>query len=274
MKKLLQSAEKQNRAVGAFSVGSMEMIIGAVKAAEDMNTPIILQIAEVRLKHSPLHLMAPMMVSAAKNSRVDIAVHLDHGQTIETVQDALNYGFTSVMFDGSHLPFDQNISMTARVAQHAAITGATVEGELGIVGGSEDGSGSHGVRCTNPAEVPEFCTRSGVDAMAVAIGNAHGNYPVSPVLCFDVLSEIHKQTPTPLVLHGGTGITDADFRKAIDLGIRKINIATASFDALARKAGEYLKEEQHPNFFGLSQRMIEGVYENVIRHIKVFNNMD
>lgn len=274
MKELLYSAEQHISAVGAFSVGSMEMVIGAVKAAEELNTPIILQVAEVRLKHSPLHLIAPMMINAAKNARVDIAVHLDHGQTVETIRTALGYGLTSVMFDGSHLPIQENISITTKVVQIAAQTGITVEAELGIVGGSEDGRNSYSVRCTNPAEVSEFCTRTGVDALAVAIGNAHGNYPVSPTLCFDVLEEIHRQTSVPLVLHGGTGISDMDFRKAIDLGIRKINIATASFDALTRKAGAYFTDEQLPNYFGLNEKMVEGVYENVKRHIKVFNNKE
>lgn len=271
MKDLLDQASEQNRAVGAFSVGNLEMIKGAIKAAEEMNTPIILQIAEVRLPHSPLSLMGPMMVEAARNAKVEIAVHLDHGKTIGVLRQALEYGFTSVMMDGSTLPFDENINKTLEAARLAKEYGATVEAELGLVGGSEDGSTDEGIRCTNPEDAKVFCEKTGVDALAVAIGNAHGNYPVAPRLAFDVLKAIDEKTDVPLVLHGGTGITPEDFRKAVGLGIRKINIATASFDSLTREAEKYLKSEGRHDYFGLNEAMVQGVYENVKQHIKIFN---
>ena len=271
MKDLLNQASEQNRAVGAFSVGNLEMIKGAVKAAEEMNTPIILQIAEVRLPHSPLSLMGPMMVEAARNAKVEIAVHLDHGKTIGVLKQALEYGFTSVMMDGSTLPFEENINKTLEAARLAKEYGATVEAELGLVGGSEDGSTDEGIRCTNPEDAKVFCEKTGVDALAVAIGNAHGNYPVAPRLAFDVLKAIDEKTDVPLVLHGGTGITPEDFRKAVGLGIRKINIATASFDSLTREAEKYLKSEGRHDYFGLNEAMVQGVYENVKQHIRIFN---
>ncbi len=271
MKDLLNQASEQNRAVGAFSVGNLEMIKGAIKAAEEMNTPIILQIAEVRLPHSPLSLMGPMMVEAARNAKVEVAVHLDHGKTIGVLRQALEYGFTSVMMDGSTLPFEENINKTLEAARLAKEYGATVEAELGLVGGSEDGSTDEGIRCTNPEDAKVFCEKTGVDALAVAIGNAHGNYPVAPRLAFDVLKAIDEKTDVPLVLHGGTGITPEDFRKAVGLGIRKINIATASFDSLTREAEKYLKSEGRHDYFGLNEAMVQGVYENVKQHIRIFN---
>lgn len=271
MKDLLKQAAKENRGCGAFSVGNMEMVKGAIMAAEEMNTPVILQIAEVRLKHSPLELMGPMMVQAARETKVDVAVHLDHGLTVETVKKALELGFTSVMLDASTLPFGENVDKTQEVVALAAQYGATVEAELGLVGGSEDGSSDHGIRCTDPKDAKEFCELTGVDALAVAIGNAHGNYPVAPTLAFDVLEEIHKRTNLPLVLHGGSGITDADFQKAISLGIRKVNIATASFNSLTRKVEEYIAQPGAHNYFDLNEVMVEGVYENVKKHIRVFN---
>lgn len=271
MKDLLYQASEQNRAVGAFSVGNLEMIKGAIKAAEEMNTPIILQIAEVRLPHSPLSLMGPMMVEAARNAKVEVAVHLDHGKTIGVLRQALEYGFTSVMMDGSTLPFEENINKTLEAARLAKEYGATVEAELGLVGGSEDGSTDEGIRCTNPEDAKVFCEKTGVDALAVAIGNAHGNYPVAPRLAFDVLKAIDEKTDVPLVLHGGTGITPEDFRKAVGLGIRKINIATASFDSLTREAEKYLKSEGRHDYFGLNEAMVQGVYENVKQHIRIFN---
>ncbi len=274
MKKLLENAEQKGIATGAFSVGNMEMVMGAVAAAEELNTPIILQIAECRLKNSPLELMGPMMLSAAKNSKVDIAVHLDHGLKIETVEKALKMGFTSVMFDGSTLPLEENIRAVKQVREMADKYGATVEAELGVVGGNEGEGKAHEILCTNPDDAKLFCDETGVDALAVAIGNAHGNYPVLPNLRFDVLDDINKMVDTPLVLHGGTGITDEMFQQAIMLGVRKVNIATASFDNLAKYALEYCKNVDKANYFELSSRMAEGVYMNVKRHIKVFSFME
>ncbi len=272
MNEVLGWAENNNCAVGAFSVGNMEMVIGAVKAAEEMNTPIIMQIAEKRMQHSPLHLIAPMMVSAAKNANVPVAVHLDHGITMECIKTALEYGFTSVMLDGSLLPFEENIGLTKQVRAEADVYGATVEAELGVVGGNEGDTAEHKITCTDPENALVFCEKTGVDCLAVAIGNAHGNYPVLPELRFDVLEEIYKKVSTPLVLHGGTGITDEMFRKAISLGIRKINIATASFDALANKAKEYTATADKPDYFTLSPYMADAVYKNVKKHIEIFLN--
>lgn len=271
MKALLEDAYSNNRGCGAFSVGNMEMVKGAICAAEELETPIILQIAEVRLKYSPLELMGPMMVQAAKEAKVDVAVHLDHGLNIETAKKALNLGFTSVMLDASTLPFEENISKTRSVVELAAGFGATVEAELGLVGGSEDGSCDHGIRCTDPEDAKVFAERTGIDALAVAIGNAHGNYAAAPKLAFDVLEKIHDRVDIPLVLHGGSGITDHDFQRAVSLGIRKVNIATASFNSLVAKVEEYISQEGTHNYFDLNEAMAQGTYENVKRHILVFN---
>ena len=265
MKDLLKRAEEKNIGCGAFSVGNMEMVKGAIRAAEELNTPIILQIAEVRLKNSPLHLMGPMMVQAAKEAKVDVAVHLDHGLTFETVDKALELGFTSVMLDASTLPFEENIAKVKTVVEKARKYGATVEAELGLVGGSEDGSCDHGIRCTDPDDAVVYARETGIDALAVAIGNAHGNYPVAPTLAFDVLEKIHEKVDIPLVLHGGSGITDKDFQRAISLGIRKVNIATASFNSLTAHVEKYMASTDKHNFFDLNEAMVQGTYENVKR---------
>lgn len=271
MKDLLRRAEEKNIGCGAFSVGNMEMVRGAIRAAEELDTPIILQIAEVRLKNSPLHLMGSMMVQAAKEAKVDVAVHLDHGLTFETVDKALELGFTSVMLDASTLPFEENIAKVKTVVEKARKYGATVEAELGLVGGSEDGSCDHGIRCTDPDDAVVYARETGIDALAVAIGNAHGNYPVAPTLAFDVLEKIHEKVDIPLVLHGGSGITDKDFQRAISLGIRKVNIATASFNSLTAHVEKYMASTDKHNFFDLNEAMVQGTYENVKRHILVFN---
>ena len=211
------------------------------------------------------------LVQAAKEAKVDVAVHLDHGLTFETVDKALGLGFTSVMLDASTLPFEENIAKVKTVVEKARKYGATVEAELGLVGGSEDGSCDHGIRCTDPDDAVVYARETGIDALAVAIGNAHGNYPVAPTLAFDVLEKIHEKVDIPLVLHGGSGITDKDFQRAISLGIRKVNIATASFNSLTAHVEKYMASTDKHNFFDLNEAMVQGTYENVKRHILVFN---
>lgn len=269
LKELIERADENKKAVGAFSVGNMEMILGAVRAAEETNTPIIIQIAEVRLPTSPLNIIGPMMVAAAENSSVDICVHLDHGLNYETVENALELGFSSVMLDGSLLDIESNIALTQRVVSSAAQYGASVEAELGVVGGNEGDGKAHNIQCTDPAVAEYFCKKTGIDALAVAIGNAHGHYKSAPELRLDVLRDIHNSCSTPLVLHGGTGIIPETFQECIRNGIRKVNIATASFDAVASAAKA--SSAEGGNYFDLSRRMADSVYENVKKHIKIFN---
>lgn len=272
MRMLLERAERTGKGCGAFNAGNMEMVRGIIKAAEELRTPVILQIAEGRLPYSPLELMGPMMVQAAKEAKVDVAVHFDHGRSIEKIRQALEYGFTSVMFDGSSLSFDDNVACTLEIIQIAGEYNAAVEGELGVVGGNEDGGKSVEIRYTEPADAKKFCELTGVDALAVAIGNAHGNYASEPKLAFDILKQIDASTDTPLVLHGGSGITEADFKKTIIYGIRKVNIATANFNAYMSGLENYRNKTDHPDYFKQSEAAVESVCENVKKHIEIFNN--
>lgn len=271
MKELLKYAQENKVGIGAFSIGNMEMILGAVKAAENMNTPIILQIAQVRLKHSPLEYIGPMMVSAAKSANIPVAVHFDHGLDIENIKIALDIGFTSVMFDGSAMSLDENIKKTTEVVNLAKNYEATVEAELGVVGGSEDGSEEHDIMYTDADIAKIFCDKTNVDALAIAIGNAHGNYKGVPKLRFDILEKIRNKVDIPLVLHGGSGISDKDFQKAIELGICKINIATASFTELLKEVTNVISNNEIKDYFKLNEYMVRGTYNNVLHHIKVFN---
>ena len=232
MRDLLADARVGGYAVGSFSVANMEMVLGVLQAAEELRAPVILQIAEVRLRQSPLELIGPLMVAAARQASVPVAVHFDHGKTEKKIGQALELGFTSVMFDGSHLPLDENIAETCRIIEMARPYGAAVEAEIGCVGGSEDGSEEIAMHCTNPADAVRFEQETGVDALAIAIGNAHGNYKATPKLRFDILAQVAEDTHTPLVLHGGTGISPEDFRRCAQTGIQKINIATATFDSV------------------------------------------
>ena len=274
MRDLLSKAEKGKYAVGSFSVANMEMLIGAIKAGEELNSPIIIQIAEVRLNASPLDLIGPMMVAGAKKAKIPVAIHFDHGLTLEKIKEALQLGFTSVMIDGSKYPLKDNIKLTRKVIDEAKKYNADVEAEIGRVGGSEDGLEEISVLCTGVDEAKEFFDATGVDALAVAIGNAHGVYLENPKLNFDVLDKINKSVDVPLVLHGGTGISDDDFRKCVSLGIRKINIATATFASVEENVGKLYKESEKVDYFELHEKEIEGAYLNVKRHIKVFGSQN
>ena len=270
MKNLLSDAEKGNYAVGSFSVANMEMVLGILKAAEELSAPVILQIAEVRLKQSPLEVIGPLMVAAAKNAKTPVAVHFDHGKTMEKISQALEIGFTSVMFDGSHLPLDENIAQTKEVIKKAKEYGAAVEAEIGCVGGSEDGSEDIAINCTKPEDAVRFENETGVDALAIAIGNAHGNYKSTPKLRFDILEEVEKSTKTPLVLHGGTGITPDDFIRCSKTGIKKINIATATFDMVEKTVHDCYNENSIGGYYDLQAAEVEGAYKNAKRHILIF----
>ena len=270
MSSLLKNAREGGYAVGSFSVANMEMVLGVLKAVEQTKSPAIIQIAEVRLNHSPLEIIGPLMVAAAKNSSVPIAVHFDHGKTAGKIKQALDIGFTSVMFDGSHLTFEENVRITAETKQLAAEYGADCEGEIGCVGGSEDGSEDIAINCTSPVQAQEFYEKTGVDALAVAIGNAHGNYKQAPMLRFDILEETASLVKVPLVLHGGTGILPEDFRKCISLGINKINIATATFDSVEQSVRYAYENSDIKGYYDLQSAEVEGAYNNALKHIEIF----
>lgn len=270
MRDLLKNAQEGNYAVGSFSVANMEMVLGVLKAAEELQAPVIIQIAEVRLKQSPLELIGPLMVAAAENAKTPVAVHFDHGKTKEKIQQALELGFTSVMFDGSHLPLEENILHTKEIIAMAKEYDAAVEAEIGCVGGSEDGSEDIAINCTKPDDAVKFESETGVDALAIAIGNAHGNYKSVPKLRFDILEECERLVNTPLVLHGGTGISPDDFVKCSKTGIKKINIATATFDMVEKTVHTCYNNNEINGYYDLQDAEVQGAYENAKKHILIF----
>lgn len=270
MRDLLADARVGGYAVGSFSVANMEMVLGVLQAAEELRAPVILQIAEVRLRQSPLELIGPLMVAAARQASVPVAVHFDHGKTEQKIGQALELGFTSVMFDGSHLPLDENIAETCRIIEMARPYGAAVEAEIGCVGGSEDGSEEIAMHCTDPADAVRFEQETEVDALAIAIGNAHGNYKATPKLRFDILAQVAADTHTPLVLHGGTGISPEDFRRCAQTGIQKINIATATFDSAEQTVRGAYDASAIGGYYDLQGAEVQGAYKNAHRHILIF----
>ncbi|MFB3163824.1 class II fructose-bisphosphate aldolase [Neobacillus sp. 179-J 1A1 HS] len=270
MKEILTHAKANGYGVGAFSVANLEMIMGAVRAAEELRSPLILQIAEVRLKHSPLSIIGPAMVAAATNASVPVAVHFDHGLTEEKIREALEIGFSSIMYDGSHHPLEKNITETKKMGAIAREYGATVEAEIGQVGGSEDGSIDLEMLITSTDQAVRFAADTEIDALAIAIGNAHGVYKGEPQLRFDRLQEINSKIEIPLVLHGGSGISETDFRQCISLGVRKINVATATFNKIVNMVNT---EVPFKDYFSYHESVIAKAAENVKRHMEMFQSV-
>ena len=222
---ILEKAKAEKYAVGLFNTHDTDMLEAAISAAEEARSPIIIGTAEVLLPYGDLPLIAPALVAAAKRATVPVVVHYDHGLTFEKTMEALKLGFSSVMYDASAKPCDANVAETKEVVKIAHAFGATVEGEIGHVGLAQDGDDRNG-QYTTVAEAVDFQTKTGVDALAVAIGNAHGVYKSKPCLQLRRIAELNAAVACPLVMHGGSGLSDDDFANAIDRGIAKMNIHT------------------------------------------------
>ena len=270
VKELLRKAKEGRYGVGAFNVGNMEMVLGVIKAAEKNSSPAIMQIAESRLKTSPLHVVGPMMVAAAKAASVPVAVQFDHGHSMELIRQALEIGFSSIMIDASSKPLEENIAIVKEVQKLAAGYGATVEAEVGQLAGDE-GEGEKERFYSDPEDVRRLYESTGVDAIALSFGNAHGLYKSQPCLEYSILQRASK-VPVPLVLHGGSGISPDDFRKCVAEGISKINIATAGFMAVEAGARQYMEEEEK-NYFVLTRLMAESVEKTTSEHMEIFGSI-
>ena len=275
-REITRDALRRRYAVGAFNCLSVENVMGAVAAAEELHSPIILQLAEVQFPEAPMELMAPVFLRAARDAKVPVAVHLDHGRSIETCIRAVREGFTSVMFDGAELPFEENAEQTRLVVRLAHAAGVDVEAELGRVG--DTGFGGEGTAAaaadvfTDVEESARFIARTGTDALAIAIGNLHGRYTATPRLNIARLREIHARNAVPLVLHGGSGTSEEDFKACIRNGICKINVATAIQIAAAEAVADYLARGGSPGYIGIKRRIIEASQRAVAEHIRLFES--
>ena len=225
-KEMLLKAQKGGYAVGAFNVENMEMIKAVIEAAEEMNAPLMLQTTPSTVKYAGLDIFFANVAARAKNASIPVALHLDHGSSFELAVQAIRNGYPSVMIDGSHESFEDNIALTSRVIAVAHPNGIPVEAELGKVGGKEDDLETEADTNTDPLEAKEFVERTGVDSLAVAIGTAHGFYSGTPKLDKERLWEIKKVVSVPLVLHGASGLSDQDVVECIQRGICKVNFAT------------------------------------------------
>lgn len=242
-KQLLLDAQKGGYAVGAFNVENMEMVQAVVAAAEELRSPVIMQTTPSTVKYANLNYFYENVKVAAQEASVPVVIHLDHGNSFELAMQAYRTGYTSIMIDGSHEGFEDNIALTSAVVKACHPGEVPIEAELGKVGGKEDDlDGGEGDPYTNPQEAAEFVERTGIDSLAVAIGTAHGVYKGVPKLDFSRLSEIRKAVSIPLVLHGTSGVPDEDVAECIKRGICKVNYATDLRIAFTKGINQVLKE--------------------------------
>lgn len=228
MTEMLNKAKEEGYAVGQFNINNLEWTQAVLTAAQENNSPIILGVSEGAAKYMGGTKVVAAMVNALMETMditVPVALHLDHGSSFETCKEAIDNGFSSVMIDGSHHPIDDNVAMTKQVVEYAHQKGASVEGEVGTVGGEEDGVVG-GVQYADLDECVRIVNEAGVDALAAALGSVHGTYDGEPKLGFDEMEAISEATDTPLVLHGGSGIPEFQIKKAIERGHAKINVNT------------------------------------------------
>lgn len=223
---MLLDAQKGGYAVGAFNVENMEMVKAVIAAAEELRAPVMLQTTPSTVKYGTLETYFAIVAAEARKASVPVCLHLDHGSSFELAVQAIKAGYTSVMIDGSHENFEDNIAVTKKVVDAARACGIPVEAELGRVGGKEDDLEADADTNTDPIEAKEFVERTGVSSLAIAIGTAHGFYAGTPVLDKERVSEIRKVVSVPLVLHGASGLSDDDVRECVQRGMCKVNFAT------------------------------------------------
>ena len=246
-KQMLLDAQAGNYAVGAFNVENMEMVMAVMEAAEELKSPVIMQTTPSTVKYAGLDFFLANVKAAAERASVPVAMHLDHGSSFELAMQAYRTGYTSIMIDGSHSVFEENIAITKSVVDACHAGQVPVEAELGKVGGKEDDLDGGNGGYTVPSEAAEFVERTGVDSLAVAIGTAHGVYKGIPKLDVDRLSQIREVVSIPLVLHGTSGVPDDAVRECIRRGICKVNYATDLRIAFSNGVKEYLAE--NPDVF-------------------------
>ncbi len=242
-KQMLLDAQKGGYAIGAFNAENMEMVKAIIKAAEELKAPVMIQTTPSTVKYASLQMFVGMVAAEARDAKVPVCLHLDHGSSFELAVQAVKEGYTSVMIDGSKLPFEENIDVSARVVSVAHPNNIPVEAELGKVGGKEDDLEAVADTNTDPMEAKEFVEKTGIDSLAVAIGTAHGFYVGTPVLDKERLSEIRKVVDIPLVLHGASGLSDEDVMDCVKRGICKVNFATELRVAYTDAGKALLKEK-------------------------------
>ena len=277
MTEILRKAKDGRYGVGFFNAVNVEMARAVIGAAEELDAPVIVGTAEVLLPAMPLELVANYLLPMAKRAKVPVCVHYDHGLTFERCMEALRLGFTSIMYDCSTMPFWDNIAAVSRMVKYCHLRNVTVEGELGHVGANEGGSAegndpSSEDLYTDPFEAQKFAEQTEVDALAVAIGTAHGAYKSKPKLDFPRLNTISHIVKAPLVLHGGSGLSDDDFKNAIANGIAKVNIFTdINATSAQAAAANYMV---HTGMTDMMPKIIEAIKESAMEKMRIFGSVN
>lgn len=272
-RELLSKASGNGYAVGAFNAENAEMVLAIIAAAEETLAPVIIQTTPGTLRYMPPAYFGGMVSGAAKSAKVPVALHLDHGSSYELAEQCMREGYTSVMFDGSAKPYEENVSLTKQVCELAVEKGIPVEGELGVVGGKEDDTEAGQTRYTDPDQAADFVRRTGVSSLAIAIGTAHGFYSVRPELNLDLITKMRELVSIPLVLHGASGLEDGVVKRAVELGMAKVNFATELRDTYTKAIKDCLAENPEtydPKQYGKSAML--AVMELVKHKILVCNS--
>ena len=278
LKEVCLEAKEKKMAVGSFNTPNLECLSAVLSAAEELNVPVIIAHAQCHEDVAPLDIIGPVMVELAKRSKVKVCVHLDHGEDFNYCKRAMDIGFTSVMIDYSTKDYEENIEGTAEVVEYAHNHNVDVEAELGALPQREGGNGETTIDpsalYTKAELVSDFLSRTRVDALAIAFGTAHGIYKSTPILNFDIISEVRKYTDIPLVMHGGSGVSDEQYREVISRGINKINyysyMSYAGYDA----AKTTVTEKGADFFHNLAKNAELAMKENALRTLKVFSNLE
>ncbi|MCD8083614.1 MAG: class II fructose-bisphosphate aldolase [Clostridiales bacterium] len=284
LKKILNIAEERKIAIGAFNAPNLESLQAVMAAADEMDLPVIIQFAPVHEMHNLMSLMGPLMVDYAKKARVPVCAHLDHGDSIERVRQALDLGFTSVMYDGSVLPYEENVANTKKIVEETHARGASVEAELGSMGKTETGEGVGSGEddetkiYTDPVQAKDFVARTGIDALACSFGTTHGIYLKKPRLDFSVVANVRRETGgIPVVMHGGSGVSVDDFHAAVQAGVRKINYFTYMDRAAGLAVKQWaagLKETDQPFYTSVTKVAREAMKEDVKAAMRTFACLD
>lgn len=279
LKEILEIGKKENIAIGMFNATGFDSLQAVISAAEELNQPVIIAHAEVHNVYNDISIVGPAMIAAAKNAKVPVCVHLDHGVSMEMIYRALRIGFTSVMIDASALPYEENLALTKQVVEMAHAMGVSVEAELGRLVTGEAGSKEEENTSlkaedfyTDPEEAKAFCEETGVDALAIAFGTAHGFYTAEPKLDFDVVKNVAKATGLPLVMHGGSGVSEEGFKKSIKNGIRKINYYSYMSKAGYMAAKEVVESGKTNYLHDVEYAAMQAMKEDVKKAIKVFSS--
>lgn len=271
MNAFLPQAKSEGFAVGQFNINNLEFVQAIIEAGKEEQSPLIFGASEGAIRYMGLSNVVALSKVAAGESGLPVALHLDHGSSFEMVMKCIQAGFSSVMFDGSHYPLEENIRLTKKVVEAAHAVGVSVEGELGTIGGVEDDLevAEEDAMIADPDEAIRFWKETRVDALAIAVGTAHGMYKGEPKIRFDVIEKVSKQIDVPIVLHGGSGVPDESIKKAIRLGVGKINVNTENQVASSAVVRRLLAEQPDlidpRKYLGPAREAIKEVVKEKIR---------